>query len=178
MKDINLHSAVCMVVMLLLASCNSTFTRHNFCVEKIDRVGVTHIDIREDVFDVKIEPSWSDTLSVEVYAENITMNGMAGFEKLIKKESLYDVGGDSTHIEIRNSRSMTRGVKESKGEMTVKIPPGVTYVRVSSKRSDVRAEEVEFDTLEIYATRGSVLLENCKVENPHIRCERVIMIDK
>ncbi|MBR4403400.1 MAG: hypothetical protein IKT29_07740 [Flavobacteriales bacterium] len=178
MKDINLHSAVCMVVMLLLASCNSTFTRHNFLAYDIDEVGVTHIDIREDIFDVKIEPSWSDTLSVEVYAENITMSGMAGFEKLIKNEGLYEIERDSTRMEIRNSRSMTRGVKESKGEMTVKIPPGVTYVRVSSKRSDVRAEEVEFDTLEIYAMRGSVLLENCKVENPHIRCERVIMIDK
>ena len=178
MKDINLHSVVCVVAMLMLSSCNSTFTRHNFCVEKIDRVGVTHIDIREDVFDVKIEPSWSDTLSVEVYAENITMGGMAGFEKLIKKEGLYEIERDSTHIEIRNSRPMTRGVKESKGEMTIKLPPGVSYVRVSSKRSDVRAANVEFDTLEVYATRGSVLLENCKVENPHIRCERVIMIDK
>ena len=82
MKDINLHSAVCMVVMLLLASCNTTFTRHNFLAYDIDEVGVTHIDIREDIFDVKIEPSWSDTLSVEVYAEDITMGGMAGFEKL------------------------------------------------------------------------------------------------
>jgi hypothetical protein len=141
-------------------------------------VGVTHIDIREDIFDVKIEPSWSDTLSVEVYAEDITMGGMAGFEKLIKNEGLYEIERDSTRMEIRNSRPMTRGVKESKGEMTIKLPPVVSYVRVSSKRSDVRAANVEFDTLEVYATRGSVLLENCKVENPHIRCERVIMIDK
>ena len=73
---------------------------------------------------------------------------------------------------------MMRGVKKSRGEMTIKIPQGVTYVRVSSKRSDVHAVDVEFDTLEIYATRGNVHLENCKVENPHIRCEHVIMIDK
>lgn len=178
MKDINLHSAVCMLVMLLLASCNATFTRHNSLLEEIGIEGVTHIDIREDIFDVKIEPSWSDTLKVEVYADDITMNGMTGFEKLIKNEGLYEVKRDSTHIEIRNSRSMMRGVKKSKGEMTIKIPQGVTYVRVSSKRSDVRAVDVEFDTLEIYATRGSVHLENCKVENPHIRCEHVIMIDK
>ena len=90
MKDINLHSAVCMLVMLLLASCNATFTRHNSLLEEIGIEGVTHIDIREDIFDVKIEPSWSDTLKVEVYADDITMNGMTGFEKLIKNEGLYD----------------------------------------------------------------------------------------
>ena len=54
MKDINLHSAVCMLVMLLLASCNATFTRHNSLLEEIGIEGVTHIDIREDIFDVKI----------------------------------------------------------------------------------------------------------------------------
>lgn len=118
--------------------------------------GIEALEIKQKGLDVKLSPSLSDTLSVAIRIDNMTLRGI----DMENMESPFRFTVEKGKLRIEPTYGGK--VKESRGLITVLVPRNVDIIEVETREGNIRANGIRAKVIDLVSRKGSVKNENCE----------------
>lgn len=118
--------------------------------------GIEALEIKQKGMDVKLSPSLSDTLSVAIRIDNMTLRGI----DTENMESPFRFTVEKGKLRIEPTYGGK--VKESRGLITVLVPRNVNTIEVETREGNIQANGIRAKVIDLTSRKGSVKNENCE----------------
>lgn len=131
--------------------------------ENREFTGIHALEIKQKGMDVKLLPSSTDTLSVTIRIDDMTLRGID--EQNMESPFRFTEEGGKLRIEPTYGGK----VRESQGLITVKVPRSVESLDVETREGDIEATGIRARSIDLVSRKGSVKNEDCQgSEQMHI----------
>ena len=152
-----MKSLIIAFVLVCCVSC-SFQTEVHYRDQKENKVftGIEALEIKQKGMDVKLSPSLSDTLSVAIRIDDMTLRGIdtenmeSPFRFMVEKGKL------------RIEPTYGGKVKESQGLIAVLVPRSVEMIEVETREGNIEANGIRAKVMDLVSREGSVKNEDCE----------------